>query len=59
MKDAWVREEFCRDFGPLGNNFYFFAGSQQDVKKSQGSTKIQVSLSLSVPKKAVKAFSAF
>ena len=24
MKDAWVREEFCRDFGPLGNNFYFF-----------------------------------
>jgi len=38
---------------------YFFAGSQQDVKKSQGSTKIQVSLSLSVPKKAVKAFSAF
>ena len=23
MKDAWVREEFSRDFGPLGNNFYF------------------------------------
>jgi len=36
IEDAKVREEFCRDFGPLGNNFYFFAGSQQDMKKSQG-----------------------
>jgi len=24
MKDALVREDSCRDFGPLGNNFYFF-----------------------------------
>jgi len=34
MKDAWVREEFCRDFGPLEIIFIFFAGSQQNVKKS-------------------------
>jgi len=26
MKDAGVREEFCRNFGPLGNNYYFFCG---------------------------------
>jgi len=27
-------EEFCRDFGPLGRKFRFFAGSQQNVKKT-------------------------
>jgi len=33
MKDDWVREEFCRDFGLLGKKF--FAGSQQNVKKAK------------------------
>ena len=23
MKDAWEREEFCIDFGCLGNNLFF------------------------------------
>jgi len=34
MNDAWVREEFCKDFGPLGKSFCFFAGSQQNVKET-------------------------
>jgi len=30
-RERWLskREEFCRDFGPLGRKFCFFAGSQQ------------------------------
>jgi len=32
LPSASVKEEFCRDFGPLGKNF--FTGSQQNVKKS-------------------------